>query len=163
MFCPVHFQSHPESTPRWLITDSCPYDGVRKSLTQAGLSLPPTLVTEQAFNLEGGRLGLRKLMASRQKPSAIFCGNDLLAVGALLEAQRMGLNVPSDLSICGIDNLEISEAINPGLTTVSLPTQDLGRIAAQHMLSAISGEIIAAKSLLPFELVVRGSTGLPRR
>lgn len=138
-------------------------DGVRKSLTQAGLSLPPTLVTEQAFNLEGGRLGLRKLMASRQKPSAIFCGNDLLAVGALLEAQRMGLNVPSDLSICGIDNLEISEAINPGLTTVSLPTQDLGRIAAQHMLSAISGEIIAAKSLLPFELVVRGSTGLPRR
>ena len=162
MFCPVHFQSHPESTPHWLITDSCPYDGVRKSLTQAGLSLPPTLVTEQAFNLEGGRLGLRKLMASRQKPSAIFCGNDLLAVGALLEAQRMGLNVPSDLSICGIDNLEISEAINPGLTTVSLPTQDLGRIAAQHMLSAISGEIIAAKSLLPFELVVRGSTGLPR-
>ncbi len=136
---------------------------MRKSLTQAGLSLPPTLVTEQAFNLEGGRLGLRKLMASRQKPSAIFCGNDLLAVGALLEAQRMGLNVPSDLSICGIDNLEISEAINPGLTTVSLPTQDLGRIAAQHMLSAISGEIIAAKSLLPFELVVRGSTGLPRR
>jgi LacI family transcriptional regulator len=135
---------------------------VRKSLTQAGLSLPPTLVTEQAFNLEGGRLGLRKLMASRQKPSAIFCGNDLLAVGALLEAQRMGLNVPSDLSICGIDNLEISEAINPGLTTVSLPTQDLGRIAAQNMLSAISGEIIAAKSLLPFELVVRGSTGLPR-
>ena len=103
-------------------------DGVRKSLTQAGLSLPPTLVTEQAFNLEGGRLGLRKLMASRQKPSAIFCGNDLLAVGAMLEAERMGLDVPSDLSICGIDNLEISEAINPGLTTVSLPTQDLGRI-----------------------------------
>ena len=98
-----------------------------------------------------------------RKPTAIFCGNDLLAVGAMLEAERMGLNVPVDLSICGIDNLEISEAINPGLTTVSLPTQDLGRIAAQYMLSAISGEIIAAKSLLPFELVVRGSTGLPRR
>ena len=138
-------------------------DGVRKSLTQAGLSLPGNFVTEQAFNLEGGRLGLRQLMRLRHKPTAIFCGNDLLAVGAMLEAERMGLDVPSDLSICGIDNLEISEAINPGLTTVSLPTQDLGRIAAQFMLSAISGEIIAAKSLLPFELVVRGSTGLPRR
>ena len=137
--------------------------GVRKSLTQAGLSLPANFVTEQAFNLEGGRLGLRQLMRLRRKPTAIFCGNDLLAVGAMLEAERMGLDVPSDLSICGIDNLEISEAINPGLTTVSLPTQDLGRIAAQYMLSAISGEIIAAKSLLPFELVVRGSTGLPRR
>ena len=137
-------------------------DGVRKSLTQAGMSLPANFITEQAFSLEGGRLGLRQLMRLRHKPTAIFCGNDLLAVGAMLEAERMGLDVPSDLSICGIDNLEISEAINPGLTTVSLPTQDLGRIAAQFMLSAISGEIIAAKSLLPFELVVRGSTGLPR-
>jgi LacI family transcriptional regulator len=137
-------------------------DGVRKSLTQAGLSLPPTLVTEQAFNLEGGRLGLRKLMASRHKPSAIFCGNDLLAVGALLEAQRMGLHVPNDLSICGIDNLEIAEAINPGLTTVNLPTQDLGRLAAKFMLSTISGEVIATQSLLPFELVIRGSTSSPR-
>lgn len=138
-------------------------DGVRKSLTQAGLSLLPALLTEQAFNLEGGRLGLRKLMANRKKPTAIFCGNDLLAVGALLEAQCMGLHVPSDLSICGIDNLEIAEAINPGLTTVSLPTQDLGRLAAKYMLSAISGEVIAAQSLLPFELVIRGSTASPRR
>ena len=138
-------------------------DGVRKSLTQAGMSLPANFITEQAFSLEGGRLGLRQLMRLRHKPTAIFCGNDLLAVGAMLEAERMGLDVPSDLSICGIDNLEISEAINPGLTTVSLPTQDLGRIAAQFMLSAISGEIIAAKSLLPFKLVVRGSPRLPRR
>jgi LacI family transcriptional regulator len=138
-------------------------DGMRKSLTQAGLSLPDSLVTEQAFNLEGGRLGLRQLMCLKQKPTAIFCGNDLLAVGALLEAQRMGLHVPSELSICGIDNLEIAEAINPGLTTVSLPTQDLGRLAAKSMLSAISGEVIAAQSLLPFELVIRGSTASPHQ
>lgn len=138
-------------------------DGVRKSLAQAGLSLPAALVTEQAFNLEGGRLGLRQLMRGRHTPTAIFCGNDLLAVGALLEAQRMGLNIPVDLSICGIDNLEIAQAINPGLTTVSLPTQDLGRMAAKSMLSAISGEVVAAQSLLPFELVIRGSTAAPRK
>ena len=138
-------------------------DGVRKSLAQAGLSLPAAWVTEQAFNLEGGRLGLRQLLRGRHKPTAIFCGNDLLAVGALLEAQRMGLNIPVDLSICGIDNLEIAQAINPGLTTVSLPTQDLGRMAAKSMLSAISGEVIAAQSLLPFELVIRGSTAAPRK
>lgn len=137
-------------------------EGVRQALTRLKLTLPPIRVTEQAFNLEGGRLGLRKLMSSRQPPTAIFCGNDLLAVGALLEAQRMNLKVPEHLSICGIDNLEISEAINPGLTTVSLPTQDLGRIAAQYMLSAISGDVIAAQSLLPFELVVRGSTSVLR-
>lgn len=137
-------------------------EGVRQALTRLKLTLPPIRVTEQAFNLEGGRLGLRKLMSSRQPPTAIFCGNDLLAVGALLEAQRLNLKVPEHLSICGIDNLEISEAINPGLTTVSLPTQDLGRIAAQYMLTAISGDVIAAQSLLPFELVIRGSTSVLR-
>ena len=138
-------------------------DGVRKSIAHAGLSLPAAMVTEQAFNLEGGRLGLRQLMSARQKPTAIFCGNDLLAVGALLEAQRVGLSIPEDLSICGIDNSEMAQAINPGLTTVNLPTQDLGRIAAKSMLSAISGEVIAAQSLLPFELVIRGSTAAPRK
>jgi LacI family transcriptional regulator len=138
-------------------------DGVRKSIAQAGLSLPASWVTEQAFNLEGGRLGLRQLMSARQKPTAIFCGNDLLAVGALLEAQRVGLSIPEDLSICGIDNSEMAQAINPGLTTVNLPTQDLGRMAAKSMLSAISGEVIAAQSLLPFELVIRGSTAAPRK
>ncbi|WP_396432842.1 LacI family DNA-binding transcriptional regulator [Limnohabitans sp.] len=135
-------------------------EGARQTLAQAGLSLPPARVTEQAFNLEGGRLGLRQLMSAEQPPSAIFCGNDLLAVGALLEAQRMGLKVPGNLSICGIDDLEIAQAINPGLTTVRLPTQDLGRMAALSMLSAISGEVIAAQSLLPFSLVVRGSTAV---
>lgn len=133
-------------------------EGVRQALTQASLTLMPSLITEQAFNLDGGRLGLLKLMSARQRPTAIFCGNDLLAVGALLEAQRMKLRVPEDLSICGIDNLELAEAINPGLTTISLPTQDLGRKAAQYVLSAISGGVIPSMSLLPFELVVRGST-----
>ncbi len=102
-------------------------------------------------------------MSARQKPSAIFCGNDLLAVDALLEAQRMGLRIPDDLSITGIDNSEMAQAINPGLTTVNLPTQDLGRMVAKSMLSAISGEVIAAQLLLPFELVIRGSTATPRK
>jgi len=133
-------------------------EGVRQALKRAGLELLPSLLTEQVFNLDGGRTGLRALMAARHPPTAIFCGNDLLATGALLEAQRMGLRVPRQLSICGIDNHELSEAINPGLTTIHLPTQDLGRITANSVLSAIAGNTIAAKSLLPFELVVRGST-----
>jgi LacI family transcriptional regulator len=133
-------------------------EGVRQALAKAGLKLPSSLLTEQVFNLNGGRIGLQALMAARQPPTAIVCGNDLLATGALLEAQRMGLQVPHQLSICGIDNLELAEAIIPGLTTINLPTLDLGRIAANSVLSAIAGEAIAAQSLLPFELVVRGST-----
>lgn len=136
-------------------------EGVRLALKEAGLTLPEDRLTEQVFKLEGGRAGLRALMAARQPPTAVFCGNDLLATGALLEAQRMGLSVPRQLSICGIDNHELSEALDPGLTTINLPTQDLGRITANSVLSAIAGEPIAAQSLLPFELIVRGSTAAP--
>lgn len=138
-------------------------EGVRHALKQAGLKLPPDLLNEQVFNLNGGRSGLRALMGARRPPTAIFCGNDLLAAGALLEAQRMGLEVPRQLSICGMDNHDLAEALNPGLTTIHLPTQDLGRITALSVLSAIAGDTIADRSLLPFELVVRGSTAPPIR
>lgn len=138
-------------------------EGARMALARAGLKLHAGMLTEQVFNLNGGRDGLRTLMAARRPPTAIFCGNDLLACGALLEAQRLGLAVPRDLSICGIDNLELAEAINPGLTTINLPTQDLGRITANNVLSAIAGEAIPAQSLLPFALVERGSTAAAPR
>lgn len=133
-------------------------EGVRQALNDAGLQLPARLLTEQVFNLQGGRKGLQELMAGRLLPTAIFCGNDLLATGALLEAQRLGIKVPGELSVCGMDNQELAEEFNPGLTTIHLPTQDLGRITANSVLSAIAGEAIAVQSLLPFELVVRGST-----
>jgi LacI family transcriptional regulator len=134
-------------------------DGVRDAMKRARLSLPERYITEQPFNLAGGRLGLQTLMRLPRKPTAIVCGNDLLAAGALLEAQRMGLRVPHDVSICGIDNQELSRELNPTLTTVNLPTQDLGRITAQHIIAALAGEAPARQLLLPFELVVRGSTG----
>lgn len=127
-------------------------------MEKMGLGLPDYRVTEQPFSLEGGRLGFLKLIKGRYPPTAIFCGNDLLAVGAMFEAQRLGIKVPQELSICGIDNLEVAQAVNPGLTTVSLPTQDLGRMAAETVLSAIAGVSVCAQTLLPFELVIRGST-----
>ena len=101
----------------------------------------------------------------------VFAEEDLLllqnafavdhSTGALLQAQRQGLNIPADLSICGIDNHELAAEMNPGLTTVSLPAQDLGRIAASQILAALGGEPIAQQSLLPFELLVRGTTAKP--
>lgn len=136
-------------------------EGVRGALAAAGLGLDTDRVTEQVFNLNGGRTGLRDLMNSKHPPTAILCGNDLLAVGALLEAQRMGMNVPRDVSICGIDDHELAEAIIPGLTTIRLPTRDLGRFAANSVLAAIAGETVASQTLLPFELIVRGSTSHP--
>jgi LacI family transcriptional regulator len=135
--------------------------GVRHAMAQQGLKLATTCITEQSFNLSGGRLGLEKLMALKTRPTAILCGNDLLAVGALLQAQRMGIRVPDDLSICGIDNNELSSEINPRLTTVSLPTQALGQVTADQLMMALSGEPFALQCLLPFELLIRDSTSAP--
>ena len=135
--------------------------GVRDTLARAGKALGEEAVSEQALNISGGRLGLTALLKAAKPPTAIVCGNDLLATGALLQAQRQGLNIPADLSICGIDNHELAAEMNPGLTTVSLPAQDLGRIAASQILAALGGEPIAQQSLLPFELLVRGTTAKP--
>jgi LacI family transcriptional regulator len=134
-------------------------ESVRATLKAAGLKLPPDRISLQALNLAGGRLGLQQLLAAKSRPTAIVCGNDLLAAGALFEAQRLGLAVPQALSICGIDNHELATETNPALTTIALPTQDLGRIAAAQVLSALAGEPIAQQSLLPFQLLVRGTTG----
>ena len=137
-------------------------EGLRDTLTSAGIKLSANFISEQDLNIRGGRLGLIELLKNQPVPTAIVCGNDLLATGALLEAQRQGLKVPDEVSICGIDNHDLAVEMNPGLTTVNLPTQDLGRIAATQILAALAGEPFAQQSLLPFDLIVRGTTSSPR-
>ena len=137
--------------------------GVRQALTQHGLKLEKNLLVEQSYSINGGRQALLELMQLKHPPTAIFCVMDLLAAGVLLEAQRLKINVPKEMSICGIDNHELAEAIVPGLTTISLPTMTLGKLAAQSVLSAISNGKIVRQTFLPFQLIVRGSTASIKR
>jgi LacI family transcriptional regulator len=130
-------------------------------IAQPTLSSPSAWVSEQELSISGGRQGFQKLFSASKRPTALVCGNDLLAIGALLEAQEMGLRVPQDVSICGIDNHELAGEMKPGLTTVNLPTGDLGRIAAVQILQILAGEPVPQKSLLPFHLVLRESTAPP--
>ena len=137
--------------------------GVRQALAEQGLELSQDLLIEQSYNLNGGRQALRQLMQLKQPPTAIFCVMDLLAAGVLLEAQHLNIEVPRMLSVCGIDNHELAEAISPGLTTISLPTHELGKIAAESVLQALSGQAIAKRTVLDFELIERGSTSKATR
>jgi LacI family transcriptional regulator len=77
----------------------------------------------------------------------------------VFEAQARGLQVPRDLSVVGIDNLEISLHVAPPLTTVHLPTSRLGEQAAQYLLGRLQGRETPSRTILPIELIVRGSTG----
>ena len=100
-------------------------------------------------------------MTTAVPPSAIVCGNDYLAAGALLEAQRMGIKVPEEMSICGFDNMDLAGALNPGLTTLHVPSREMGTLAAHTVLAMLNGESVAAQTLLPVELVPRGSVAPP--
>ncbi|SAL77746.1 LacI family transcription regulator [Caballeronia arvi] len=134
-------------------------DGFRTALAEAGVRLPEANLIEQPFGFDGGRAGLKHLMQLRPRPTAVFCGNDVLALGALFEAQSMKIDVPHALSIVGCDNLPISSQITPGLSTVLLPTYELGQRAASTLLEWLATGQAPDNACLPIELVVRGTSG----
>jgi LacI family transcriptional regulator len=134
-------------------------EGVRKALEDAGLALAPAAIVESAFTFGGGRAGLAQLLSLTPAPTAIVGGNDILATGALFEARSRGIAVPEALSIVGIDDQELSAQVDPPLTTVHLPTAELGARAAERIVGALSGETPEGPDVLPIALVRRRSSG----
>jgi LacI family transcriptional regulator len=133
--------------------------GLQEALSQRNLALDPGRILEQRYAIAAGREGLRRLCASPERPTAVVCGNDVLALGALLEAGTLGLRVPEDVSITGFDDLDLAREIGPGLTTIHAPLEDMGRLTARYLLAAEAPEGPPLHLELPAELVVRGSTG----
>ena len=137
--------------------------GVRKALKEAGLELPPSRIVERPYGLAEARDGFRALMAAAPAPTALLCGNDVLAFGALLEAQKMKIAVPKALSVIGFDDLEMARHIHPALTTVHVPTEKMWGAAADRLIEALDKRPVATATEVEVELVVRDSTGpVPR-
>lgn len=137
-------------------------EGVREALAAHGLDLPDWRLVEQEFTLAGGRTGCAALLALADPPTAIICGIDQLAVGCLVEAHARGVVVPEELSVVGIDNLEMAAHLSPALTTVHIPTARIGAEAAGLILARLRGEASTRLVQLPIELVVRRSSSAPR-
>ena len=102
---------------------------------------------------------MRALMGGEPRPTAIVCGNDVLAFGALLEAQALGCRVPQDLSIAGFDDLDWASQLPPGLTTMALPAWEIGQLAADHLIDSIAGQTVTHSTEVEVRLILRGSTG----
>lgn len=133
--------------------------GVREALAAAGLGLPPRALVEARYALQPAREGLRHLLAVEPAPTAIVCGNDVLAFGALLECQALGIEVPQALSIVGFDDLEMARQWRPALTTVHVPTERMWTLAAEYLLGRLDGAVSEpVQREIEVELVVRGST-----
>lgn len=136
-------------------------EGVRDALSGRGITLAPGRVLQKPYTFSAGRDGVRELLRGAQPPTAIICGNDVLAIGALAECQSMGVAVPRQVSVTGFDDLEIAAVVTPALTTVHFPTAELGAYAARHLLARIGGKPFEMRTELPVELVVRASTAPP--
>lgn len=118
----------------------------------------PELIYERAFEFEQGREAMRRMLALAMPPTAVFAANDIQAVGAMYECAEAGLAVPDDVSIIGFDNLPITECTRPQLTTVHVPSNEMGRRAGEMLLRTISSGQPMKSELLPTHLVLRGST-----
>jgi len=135
-------------------------DGYRMGLRQCGLEIRDALQRESDFTIQGGYRALQDLWAVTPRPSAVVCGNDHLAAGALRAAMDLGLTVPRDVSIMGFDNHELAQVTYPALTTIEQPCQELGITAAERIIALIEGnECENLRTIMPCKLIIRESTG----
>jgi LacI family transcriptional regulator len=137
---------------------------VHATLAESGLALRPQHLEVMDNNSNIGRIlfarsSFQRIMSRHPTPTAIICGNDILAIGALLEADAMGIDVPGTLSISGFDDIEIAAHSRPSLTTVRVPDREMGELAAQYLIDRLAGRVCEPPPMLDVLLVERESTG----
>lgn len=135
--------------------------GVKAALARRGLALGPQDLVEKPFGVAEGREAFHQLMNRQPRPTAVICGAEPFAYGAIFECQDLGINVPGDLSITGFDDMWLAAQITPGLTTVRTPRRQMGTLAGRYLLSILADKETPLPRPLDFELVVRGSTAPP--
>jgi LacI family transcriptional regulator len=137
--------------------------GVREALAARSIELRADRVMEAEFTLPKARAAFALLHARAPGFTALVCGNDVLAIGALCECAARGIRVPQSLSVVGFDDIDMAAGSSPPLTTVRVPAAEIGRRAAARMLARLAGEAVPPVEELPAGMVIRESTGpVPR-
>ncbi|HWM07478.1 MAG TPA: LacI family DNA-binding transcriptional regulator [Actinophytocola sp.] len=124
----------------------------------ADAGLPPGEVVPGDFTAAGGRAATHRLLAGRNRPTAIVYANDVMALSAIAVAAELGIRIPDDLSITGYDDTDLAGYVHPALTTVRADARGWGEVAARTLLELIEGHAVADTALPPAELVLRRST-----
>lgn len=143
--------------------------GFVETLRAAAVAVPSERWRRSAATVRGGQAAMRVLLSQVPRPTAVFCANDLLAIGAVKQCLTQGVALPADVSVVGCDDIEMSRFITPELTTISIPARELGARAARLLLSYIEhpadppdSQTRAARAALsrplPVRLVPRGSS-----
>jgi len=149
---------HPSSKER--------FDGYVRAMEEHGLALPLQWVDnrEEAMQADGGDRAFRRLLENNERPTAVVCSNDALAMGAIRAAMRAGIRIPEDISIVGFDDVSEGCLMDPPLTTVRVAKEDLGAVALQTLVEGLTAGFFP-KSLVRVrvELIPRGTTAPPNQ
>jgi LacI family transcriptional regulator len=133
--------------------------GIQDAMIAAGQNPNDLHIIETNYGIENGAVAFEQIITSEQTPTAVFCGNDVLAVGALRRAREMGISVPNQVSIIGFDDIELAQVAYPPLTTVHVPHREMGQRAAQALISLLQDGILPSSIELFTKLVFRGTLG----
>ncbi|MEO7965647.1 MAG: LacI family DNA-binding transcriptional regulator [Gemmatimonadaceae bacterium] len=137
--------------------------GYRQALLDTGLSPDASLEVPGDFTEAAGHRGSLALLEIEDPPTAIFCANDSMAIGALSALRERGLQVPRDMTVVGFDDIPLARYMNPPLSSVHVPILEMGERAARRLIGALAGERSTAPrhERVPIRLVVRSSCGHP--
>lgn len=111
--------------------------GFLHALQQANVTPRDEWIVQGDFEPQSGYEAMKKILASKQRPTAIFCGGDIMAMGAICAADELGLRVPQDISVIGYDNVRNARYFTPALTTIHQPKERLGAMAFSMLLDRI--------------------------
>lgn len=141
------------------------FSAYKDALEQRGLPLDMSLVSNCPLDGASGYVGAEKLLQqSSPGPTAIFCGNDITALAVLRKLAELKKKVPADISVIGVDNIELSEYISPMLTTVGVPKEEMGQMAVRILIDRINKQHrLPMRVVLPHKLVIRESTAKPKK
>jgi len=158
-----HTQIAHVSGPLDLWTAQARRDTFLVSLRENGVNPDQALIIEGNLRIEGGRRAFEQLIHASPRPTAVFAANDLTALGIVWAARNYGLNLPEQLSIIGLDNIELASEVNPTLTTVALPRNEMGKLAMKLLLDLIENpEVVDGHKLeVATQLIIRQSTAHP--
>ena len=131
--------------------------GYRSALHGAGREPAEQLIVIGDFSVEGGTRAMNELLERCPAVDAVFAASDLTAIGAMRAIQQSGRRVPEDVAVVGFDDVREASMTSPPLTTIRQPIESLGRTMAQLLLRRLDGEQVPGSTVLPIELVRRGS------
>lgn len=137
------------------------FEAARDQLAAYGLTLDSQSTVQVSYSILEARRAFARVAEEGKLPTALICGNDVIALGVLFEALERGITVPQRLSITGFDNLPLTEHLRPAITTIDVPAVEMGRTAALALLSATTRHARVRSRELGAPLLVRETTAPP--